>query len=97
MNEVLTKPFEEHVFIFMHTSKAPGPDGITALFFQKFWHIIKDDIVKAIQTSFYHGFILKFVNEILIIIIPKLESPTNLTHYRPIALLSLPCSWKTDL
>ena len=34
-------PEEIHEAIkHMHPTKAPGPDGITALFFKKYWHIV---------------------------------------------------------
>lgn len=29
----------------IHSTKAPRPDGIHALFFRKFWHIVGADIV----------------------------------------------------
>ncbi|XP_048596422.1 uncharacterized protein LOC125578148 [Brassica napus] len=32
----------------MHPGKAPGPDGMTALFFQHSWHIIKSDLVELV-------------------------------------------------
>ena len=28
--------------------KAPGPDGYNAFFFRRTWHIIGDDIIKAV-------------------------------------------------
>ncbi|XP_021763810.1 uncharacterized protein LOC110728475 [Chenopodium quinoa] len=31
----------------MHPNKAPGTDGMHDLFFQKFWHIIKNDVMTA--------------------------------------------------
>lgn len=33
---------------------APGPDGFNGFFFQKYWMIIKTDVVKAVQ-AFFHG------------------------------------------
>ncbi|XP_048605045.1 uncharacterized protein LOC106399030 [Brassica napus] len=32
----------------MHPGKTPGPDGMTALFFQHSWHIIKTDLVELV-------------------------------------------------
>ncbi|XP_071905964.1 uncharacterized protein [Coffea arabica] len=36
-------------------NKAPGVDGISPLFFQNYWNIIKDDVVNAISSFFHTG------------------------------------------
>ncbi|XP_020270858.1 uncharacterized protein LOC109846046 [Asparagus officinalis] len=56
----IEQPFsveEVHKAIFdMSGDKSPGPDGFSALFFQVFWDIVKDDIMKLFE-EFYEGFI----------------------------------------
>ena len=51
MNEQLVKlSFSEKirkVLMDMHPSKALGLDRLPALFFQKFWGILRDDITRA--------------------------------------------------
>ena len=92
MNENLTKPVGEEeirlALFSMYPDKAPGIDGMPPLFFQKFWHIVKKDIVGAIQTFFHTGHLTKSVNHTIISLIPKVKIPTSLTHYRPISLRS---------
>ncbi|KAL3528849.1 hypothetical protein ACH5RR_008171 [Cinchona calisaya] len=70
----------------MNLDKVPGPDVMSPLFFQTYWHFIHKDVVDATQNCFHSGFLLKFINETLITLIPKCNIPTNLTHYRPISL-----------
>ncbi|KAA3460755.1 reverse transcriptase [Gossypium australe] len=69
--------------------KAPGPDGFPALFFQRFWHIVGNDV-----TKFCLGFLndnqeLGQINFTDIILIPKTQSPTSLANFRPISLCSV--------
>ena len=48
MNQSLIKEFirEEVVIALqqMHPTKAPGPDGMSAIFFQKYWDIVGNDV-----------------------------------------------------
>lgn len=34
--------------------KAPGPDGLPMLFYQRFWSLLKDDIM-SVFSSFHNG------------------------------------------
>lgn len=35
--------------------KAPGPDGITGLFFHTYWDTVKSDVIEAVQKFFPLG------------------------------------------
>jgi hypothetical protein len=71
---------------------APGPDGISFLFYQKFWSLIKKDVV-ALFEDFHKGVIdLKRLNFALVTLIPKVSEATNMKQFRPISLLN--CSFK---
>ena len=54
MNSNLLQPFEaeevRHALAQMHPSKSPGPDGMPALFYQKFWHVVGRDIENAVLS-----------------------------------------------
>jgi hypothetical protein len=42
--------------------KALGPDGISPFFFQKFWHVVGNDVVEAILYVLQSGHLLKKLN-----------------------------------
>ena len=59
MHEVLSSEYtakEVKVALFqMGPTKAPGPDGINALFYQKFWHVVGDTVVLAMLDFLNNG------------------------------------------
>ncbi|XP_027062993.2 uncharacterized protein [Coffea arabica] len=93
MNAKLTKEVMEdeirEALFSMNPEKAPGQDGMSPLFFQKFWNFIKSDIIPAIKAFFHSGHMLKSVNHTVISLIPKILHPTNLKNFRPISLCSV--------
>lgn len=73
----------------MHSDKSPGPDGIPPGFYQKYWGIVGEDIIKMVQQFFLTGRFENHVTETNIVLIPKKRNPTNITELRPISLCNV--------
>ena len=93
MNSELTQPVKDKeikdALFPMNPTRAPGPDGMTPLFFQTFWHIVKKDIIKATKSFFHSSHMLKAMNHTNISLIPKGEHPTEVKQFRPISLCNV--------
>lgn len=64
MNSVLDEePSHDEILFQMHPTKAPSIDGFHALFFQKFWHIIGDDIVGLVKNWWRGNIDLSVINK----------------------------------
>jgi hypothetical protein len=95
-NEMLETEFSEeeiHQAIKgSYAEGAPGPDGFPFLFYQKFWAIIKGDLM-AVVKGFEKGEVnLARLNFARINLIPKEEGVNSLKKFRPISLIN--CSFK---
>ncbi|XP_075498859.1 uncharacterized protein LOC142537187 [Primulina tabacum] len=73
----------------MHPSKAPGPDGFTALFYHKLWPIVGEDVTKEVLAILNDQAGMTDWNETLITLIPKIKDPVSLKDFRPIRRLIL--------
>jgi hypothetical protein len=80
----LDMPFSEHeVKTAIHLSpreKAPGPDGYIGLFFSSCWEIIRHDFMRAVEQFYLlnqQG--LHFLNQALVVLIPKKYTPQTVT------------------
>ena len=69
--------------------KAPGPDGIPAAFYQKFWPIVQQDVLHMVKAFFHSGFLLKSLNHTFITLIPIVPTPERVTQFRPISLCNV--------
>nr|CAD1832650.1 unnamed protein product [Ananas comosus var. bracteatus] len=67
--------------------KAPGPDGLPMVFYQRFWNVIKDDMWEVFNC-FYNGTSnLQEINGGWVCLRPKKKEATSATDYRPISLV----------
>ncbi|XP_030940118.1 uncharacterized protein LOC115965051 [Quercus lobata] len=96
MANQMTQPYieeEVRVALFsMHPSKSPGPDGMSPLFFQKYWHIVGHDVILAVVFDLHFGRPLKKMNFTHIVLIPKKKDLQSITEFRPISLSNV-VSW----
>ena len=67
-------------------NKAPGPDGFSATFYQSYWHIVGEDVVRDVRNFFISSYLHPQQNETHIRLIPKITGPRSVADYRPIAL-----------
>ena len=93
MNQYLTAEYirakVERAMNQMEPLKAPGPDGLPPLFFQRYWRVVGDDVVAAVLSCLQSGAIPPSINYTFITLIPKVKSPTKVTDYRPISLCNI--------
>jgi len=93
MAAVLERPFSEQeveeALFQMAPSKAPGVDGFNAGFFQTHWQLVKGCVVPAILGFLNGGELPAEVNKTLLVLIPKVTNPQDLSQYRPISLCNV--------
>ena len=77
------------VFSSIVTTKAPGPDGFTALFFKKYWSVVKFKVLGCIWNFFFNHILLQEQNHTHIALIPKQSGSYIVHHVRPISLCNI--------
>ncbi|XP_028117458.1 uncharacterized protein LOC114315090 [Camellia sinensis] len=68
-------------------NKTPGLDGFNLPCFQKYWKVIKKEILMFIRDFHTHCKLTYGINSSFITLIPKNENPVELGNYRPISLV----------
>ncbi|KAK9292265.1 hypothetical protein L1049_020229 [Liquidambar formosana] len=70
----------------MNPHSAPRLDGFGGLFYQSYWDIVGEDVVKAITMFFEKSWLLVNFISNFVVLIPKVPKADTITQYRPIAL-----------
>lgn len=93
MNDGLLQPFTvEEVKMGLDAIgdlKAPGADGMTSLFYKKYWDTVGEDITKEVLHFLNGGALPSRWNETIIVLIPKVKNPEKLKDLRPISLCNV--------
>ena len=93
MNERLLEPFtEEEVKKALYAIgdfKAPGTDGMHAIFFKKFWALTGNKVTHEVLLALNSGVLPPGWNDTAIVLIPKVNEPEMITQFRPISLCNV--------
>ena len=73
----------------MHPTKAPGPDGMCALFYHKAWSIIGPDVISKVLDLLNNRGDLRDINQTYIALIPKKKQCETPVDYKPISLCNV--------
>ncbi|KAL5798070.1 hypothetical protein ACOSQ2_002890 [Xanthoceras sorbifolium] len=73
----------------MALAKAPGPDGLPTLFYQKFWGVVCYTVIQALLAVLNHGADLGEISRAVVALIPKVKSPVKISDFRPISLCNV--------
>ncbi|XP_026417310.1 uncharacterized protein LOC113312789 [Papaver somniferum] len=70
----------------MDPDSSPGPDGFSGCFNRACWHIIKEDVIQAIQFCWRRRYIPKGLNSNFLVLLPKVDGAKTPSQFRPIGL-----------
>ncbi|XP_021749725.1 uncharacterized protein LOC110715453 [Chenopodium quinoa] len=93
MNLSLSRPYlKDEIFAAlsqMSPCKAPDPGGLHAIFYQKYWHIVGDDVTLFVNNIISGRVSMSHVNRTNVALIPKVRDPTSIAQFRPISLCNV--------
>ena len=73
----------------MHPTKSRGSDGMSPVFFQRYWDIVGPNVVVCVLNILRTGVIPYGLNDTYICLIPKVNCPQKMTEFRPISLCNV--------
>ena len=66
----------------MHPTKAPGPNDMSTIFFQKYWDVVGNDIMCMVLNVLNSNMLIADINRTNITLIPKINSPSKMSDFR---------------
>jgi hypothetical protein len=93
MNERLLAPYsneEISLALFqMGPTKAPGPDGFPALFYQLHWDLIQNEVCDAVRGFLNGSEIPDGFCDSVVVVTPKVSRSHHLSKFHPISLCNV--------
>uniref|UniRef100_A0A803PAJ3 Reverse transcriptase n=1 Tax=Cannabis sativa TaxID=3483 RepID=A0A803PAJ3_CANSA len=90
INATLTTPFTVAEVITalktMSLDESLGSDGMSAMFYQNYWDIVRPSITEVVLGVLNNGQDMELINKAIITLVPKINSPTVMANFRPISL-----------
>ena len=68
---------------------APGPDGMSPIFYKSFYHIVGEDVTAVVLQALNLGIVLESINTTFNTFIPKIKNPMKVSDFRPISLCNI--------
>uniref|UniRef100_A0A803Q6A7 Reverse transcriptase domain-containing protein n=1 Tax=Cannabis sativa TaxID=3483 RepID=A0A803Q6A7_CANSA len=79
----------KRVLFAMSNHKAPGPDGMSVLFYKHYWESVGADFCDAVSDFFITGKMHRGINATNVVLIPKVQNPVRTSQFRPISLCNV--------
>ena len=89
LNAGYTKEEVKTALFQMFPTKALGPDGYPAHFYQHHWDICGDDVTRVVLSIVRGEQSPESINDTVLVLIPKVLNPTLLSQFRPISLCNV--------
>ncbi|KAK1554997.1 hypothetical protein Q3G72_020206 [Acer saccharum] len=89
LGEVFRADEVKRALFEMNPTKAPGPDGFQAIFFQKSWSVVGEELTNICLKVLNGTASIRDFNYTNIVLIPKIKNPSSPKDFRPISLCSV--------